>query len=118
MFEAQAFAHRIPLLPALVFAVVQVGCAPAPQAVRLRTADGQVRVTTPAQRPPMVLPKEEVHRVVRALAKKVVPVADPLEFAREQFEVPVREGVYIFNARTKELKPADRTTEAAEEPPP
>ena len=66
----------------------------------------------------MVLPKEEVHRVVHALAKKVVPVADPLEFAREQFEVPVREGVYIFNARTKELKPADRATEAAEEPPP
>ncbi|HVE84154.1 MAG TPA: hypothetical protein VND93_14955, partial [Myxococcales bacterium] len=45
-------------------------------------------------------------------------MADPLEFAREQFEIPVREGVYVLNARTKELRPADRATEAAEEPPP
>jgi hypothetical protein len=118
MFKARAFVHRIPLLPALVFVLAQVGCAPGPHAVRVRTADGQVRVTTPAPRPPMALPKEEVHRAVRALAQKVVPVADPLEFARERFEVPVREGVYILNARTKELKPADRATEAGEEPPP
>src|SRR3954470_5700401 len=118
MFELRAFAHRVPLLPLLAFALVEVGCAPAPHAVRLRTADGQARVTTPAPRPPMVLPKEEVHRVVHALAKEVVPVADPLEYAREQFELPVREGVYVLNARTKELKPADRATEAAEVPSP
>jgi hypothetical protein len=116
MAEARAFAYRVPILPLLAFALVEVGCAPAPHAVRLRTADGQVRVTTPPPRPPMVLPKEEVHRAVQALAKKVVPVADPLEFARVQFEVPIREGVYILNARTKELKPADRATEATEEP--
>jgi len=116
MSEARAFAHRVSLLLLLLFALVEVGCAPAPHAVRLRTADGQVRVTTPAPRPPMVLPKEEAHRIIRALAKKVVPVADPLEYAREQFELPVREGVYILNACTKELRPADRMTEAAEVP--
>jgi len=118
MFEARTFAHRIPLLPALVFVLAQAGCAPGSHAVRVRTADGQVRVTAPAPRPPMALPKEEVHRAVRALAQKVVPVADPLEFARERFEVPLREGVYILNARTKELKPADPATEAGEEPSP
>jgi hypothetical protein len=101
-----------------VFALAEVGCAPVPRAVRLHTAEGQVRVTTPAPRLPMVLPKEEIHRVVHALAKQVVPVADPLEYARQQFEVPIREGVYVLNARTRELKPADRATEAAEEPPP
>jgi len=118
MFEAQAIARRDPLLLLLVFALVEVGCAPASQTVRVCTADGQVRMTTPPPRPPMVLPKEEVHRAVRALAQKVVPVPDPLEFAREKFEVTVREGFYILNARTKELKPADQATEAAEEPPP
>jgi hypothetical protein len=111
-------ARRVRVMPLLVLTLVQVGCAPARHSVRLQTLDGQVRVTTPAPRPPLVLPKEEVRRAVRALAQKVVPVADPVEFARERFEVPIREGVYIFNARTKELKPADRATEAAEEPSP
>jgi sRNA-binding carbon storage regulator CsrA len=66
MSEARVVAH----LPLLLFALVEVGCAPAPRAVRLCTPEGQVRVTTPAPRPPMVLRKEEVHRVVRALAKQ------------------------------------------------
>ena len=118
MSQARAVVHRVPLLPLLVFALIEVGCAPAPHAVRLRTADGQVRVTTPAPRPPMALQKEEVHRAVRTLAREVVPVADPLEFARQQLGVPVREGIYTFNMRTRELKPVDRATEAAEEPPP
>jgi len=86
--------------------------------VRIQTADGQVRTTVPAPRPPLWLPKEEVRRAVRALAQEVVPVADPVEFARKRFEVPIREGVYLFSVRTKELKPADRMTEAEEEPPP
>jgi len=111
-------AHRVSLVLLLALAVVQGGCTPARHSVRLRTADGQVRVTVPAPRPPLVLPKEEVRRAVRALAQKVVPVVDPVEFARERFEMPVREGVYVLNARTKELKPADRATEAAEEPSP
>jgi len=68
MSEARAFARRVSLLPLLLFALVEVGCAPAPHAVRLRTADGQVRVTAPGPRPPMVLPKEEAHRIIRALA--------------------------------------------------
>jgi hypothetical protein len=106
------------LLPLLVFALVQVGCAPARPAVRVHTADGQVRVTTPPPRPPMALPKEEVRRVVRALAQQVVPVPDPVEFARTQFGLPVLEGVYLLDGRTKELKPADKATEASEEPPP
>jgi len=118
MFEARAFAHRVPILPLLVFTLVQVGCAPARQTVRVQAADGQVRTTTPPPRPPLPLPKEEVHKAVRALAQKVVQVADPVELSREQFGMPVREGVYILNARTKELKPADKATEAAEEPPP
>ena len=111
-------ANRAPLLSLLVLAMIQVGCAPARHSVRLQTADGQVRVTVPAPRPPLALPKEEVRRAVRALAQKVVPVTDPVEFARQRFELPVREGVYILNARTKELKPADKATEAAEEPSP
>jgi hypothetical protein len=114
MHEARAFAH----LPLLLIVLVQVGCAPAPHTVRFRTADGEFRVTTPAPRAPMALPKEEVHRAVRALAKQVVPVADPAAFARERFGMPVMEGVYLLDARTKELKPADKATEANEEPPP
>ena len=94
------------VVPLLVFTLVQVGCAPARHSVRLQTADGQVRTTVPAPRPPLVLPGEEVRRTVRALALRVVPVANPVELARERFEVPIREGVYILNARTKELKPA------------
>jgi hypothetical protein len=118
MPDGRPFAHRITLLPLLLFTLVQVGCAPGRPVVRLRTADGQVRTTTPPPRAPLVLPKEEVRRAVRVLAQKVVPVADPLEFARERFEIPLREGTYVLNARTKELRPADKATEAAEEPPP
>src|SRR4051812_6833415 len=88
-------ARRVRVVSLLVFTLIQVGCAPARYSVRLQTAAGQVRVTTPAPRPPLVLPKEEVHRVVRALAQKVVPVTDPVELARERFEVPLREGVYL-----------------------
>jgi len=109
-------AHRVPLLPLLV--LVQVGCAPARPTVRVQTADGQVRTTMPSPRPPLALPQEEVRHAVRALAHQVAPVADPVEFARERFGVPIREGVYLLDARTKELKPADKATEAAEEPPP
>jgi len=108
-------ARHVRVVPLLVFALVQVSCAPARYSVRLGTATGQVRVTVPAPRPPLSLPQEEVRRAVRALAQKVVPVADPVELARERFEMPVREGVYLLNARTKELKPADK---AAEEPSP
>ena len=118
MFKARAFAQRVPLLPLLMLALVQVGCAPALRTVRLKTADGRVQTTTPHPRPPLALSKEEVDKAVRVLAQKVVPVADPLEFARERFEIPLREGTYLLNARTKELRPADRATEAAEEPPP
>jgi len=112
MFPARPIAQRIPLVPLLAMAVA---CAPARHSVRLQTADGQVRTTAPAPRPPLALPKEEVRRAVRALSQQVVPVADPVEFARERFEVPVREGFYILNVRTKELKPVDKATEAAEE---
>src|SRR3954464_4888992 len=104
MFEARAFAHRVPLLSFLLFALLQVGCAPTRHSVRLQAADGQVRTTVPPPRPPVALAKEEVRRAVRALSQKVVPVADPVEFARERFEAPIREGVYLFNARTMELK--------------
>jgi hypothetical protein len=110
--------HRVPLLQLLVLALVQVGCGPARHSVRVHTADGQVRATTPPPRPPMALAKEEVRQTVRKLSQQVVPAADPVEFACAQFGVPVLEGVYILNARTKELKPADRATEASEEPPP
>jgi hypothetical protein len=110
-------ARRV-LLPLLAFALVQASCAPARPSVRIHTADGGGRVITPPPRPPMALPKEEVRRAVRALAQQVVPVADPVELARVQFGVPVLEGVYLLDARTKELRPADKATEASEEPPP
>jgi hypothetical protein len=112
MFQARKFAHR-PLLLLLTLC-----CVPGQHVVRLRAADGEVRTTTPPPRSPLALPKEEIHRAVRALAKKVVPVADPLEFARLQFGAPIRESVYLFNPRTKELRPVDRATEASEVPPP
>src|SRR5689334_9397204 len=98
MSEPRVFTHRVPLLLLLLLALAGAGCAPSLHTVRLRTADGQeVRTTTPPPRPPLVLSKEEVHRAVRALEQKIVPVADPLEFARQRFEVPLREGVYLFN---------------------
>src|SRR4051812_7707620 len=98
MVESRAFAHRVPLLWLLLFVLLQVGCAPVRHSVRLQTADGQARTTVPPPRPPLVLPKEKVRQAVRALSQKVVPVADPVEFARERFEMPIREGVYLFNA--------------------
>jgi len=109
MFEARAF------LPFLLFAV---SCVPASHAVRLRTADGHVRTTTPPPRPPLALPKEEVRQAVRELARQVVPVPEPVEFARERFGMPVLEGVYLLDGRTHELRPADKATEALEVPPP
>jgi len=118
MVESRVLAGRGPLLALLLVQLAGAGCAPGRYAVRLQAADGQVRMTTPPPRPPLALSKEEVDKAVRVLAQKVVPVADPLEFARERFEIPLREGTYLLNARTKELRPADRATEAAEEPPP
>jgi len=50
MFETRSSAHRVLLL--LQLALVQIGCAPAPNVVRLRTADGPVRVTRLPPRPP------------------------------------------------------------------
>jgi hypothetical protein len=66
----------------------------------------------------LALPKEEVRQAVRQLAREVVPVADPVEFARQRFEMPVLEGEYVLDGRSKELRPADKATEAAEQPPP
>jgi len=91
-------------LSLLASLLATVGCAPGLHTLRLQSPDGQVRTTTPRPRPPLALPKEQVHRAVRALARNVVPVADPVEF--------------LFNPRTKELWPANRATEAAEDPPP
>jgi hypothetical protein len=110
--------HRVPLLSLLVCVVVQVGCAPSRPAVRVQTGNGHVRTTTPPPRPPLALPKEEVRQAVRAPAREVVPAADPVAFAREQFGIPVMEGTYLLDGRTKELKPADKATEATEVPPP
>jgi len=118
MFRTRVLAGRVSLLTLLMVQLAGAGCAPGRHTVRLQAADGQARTTTPPPRPPLALPKEEVRQAIRALAQKVVPVADPLEFARERFEIPLREGTYLLNARTKELRPADRATEATEEPPP
>jgi hypothetical protein len=114
MVKARASALPIALLALLV----QAGCAPARHTVRVQAPDGQARTTTPPPRPPLALPREDVRQTVRALAREVVPVADPVAFARERFGVPVLEGVYLFDGRTKELKPADKATEAEEESPP
>lgn len=118
MFEARAAAHRVPILSLLVLALAAVGCAPGRHTVRLRTADGQVRTTTPRPRPPIEVPKEEIHQAVRALARKVIPAADPLEFTRQKFEVPVRGGVYVFNPRTQQIRPLDAAAAAREDLPP
>ena len=37
----------------------------------------------------------------------MVPVADPLEYARQRFEVPARSGWFFYDRRTKQLAPLD-----------
>ena len=37
----------------------------------------------------------------------MVPVEDPLEFARQRFEVPVRSGWFFYDRRTKQITPLD-----------
>lgn len=118
MFEARAAAHRVPILSLLVLALAAVGCAPGQHTVRLRTADAQMQTTTPRPRPPIEVPKEEIHQAVRSLARKVIPAADPLELARQKFEVPVRGGVYAFNPRTQQIRPLDEAAAAREDLPP
>jgi len=118
MFEARAAAHRVPILSLLALALTAVGCAPGRHTVRLRAADGQVRTTTPRPRPPIEVPKGEIHQAVRALARKVMPATDPLELARQKFEVPVRGGVYVFNPRTQQIRPLDEAAAAREDLPP
>jgi hypothetical protein len=105
------------LLPVLL-AATGSACAPGAHAIRLRMPDGQLHTSTPRPRSPVVVPQAQVHRTTSVLARRVVPVADPLEFARERFEVPVRSGTYLFNPRTKQLRPLDRTAAAMEVLPP
>jgi len=118
MFKDRALAQRAPFLPLLVLGLAVIGCAPGLHTVRLRTADGQVRTTVPPPRPPLVLKDEQVHQAIQVLARKVVPVADPVEFARQRFEVPIRGGVYVFSARTKQLRPLDAAAAEREDLPP
>lgn len=117
MCEIQAL-HRITrsVVPALI-GVVAVGCAPGLHELRLRTADREVR-TAPRPRRPLALPDEQVQQAIRVLARKVVPCADPLEFARQRLDMPVRGGVYVFNSRTKQIRPVDAAAAAAEALPP
>jgi hypothetical protein len=98
---APMFKARLPLL---VFALVLVGCGPARHTVRLRMADGQVRVTTPLHGRRWCCRRRRSIESSARSRRRSSPSRPPLELARERFEVPVREGVYIFNARTKELK--------------
>jgi len=88
MVEARTCLHRVFLLSSLVLALAPVGCAPGLHQVRLRTADGQVRTTTPHPRAPLALNDEQVHKAVQVLARQVVPAADPLETCRQKFEMP------------------------------
>jgi len=83
--------RRCASLPFVLVAFATMGCAPGLHSVRLRTADGEVRTTVPRPRPPLALKDEHVHKAVQVLARKVVPVADPLELARQRFEVPTRD---------------------------
>ena len=110
--------RRCAILPFTLTAFVAVGCAPGLHSVRLRSTDGQVQTTVSHPRPPMALPDEQVQKTVQVLARKVVPVANPLEFAQQRFEVPTRGGVYIFTARTKQLRPLDEAAAAREDLPP
>jgi len=52
MGETRTCPYRVFLLSLLVLALASVGCSPGLHQVRLRTADGQVRTTTPRPRPP------------------------------------------------------------------
>jgi len=110
--------RRCASLPLALIVLVMAGCAPGLHSVRLRATDGKVQTTVSRPRPPMVLPDEQVHQAVQVLARKVVPVANPVEFARQRFEVPVRGGVYVFSARTKQLRPLDEAAAAREDLPP
>jgi hypothetical protein len=66
MFKAQVPAYRVPFPRLLLIAVLQVGCAPGLHTVRLETADGRTRMTTPRPRPPLALPKAQVRRAASA----------------------------------------------------
>jgi hypothetical protein len=63
----------------------------------------------------MALPDQQVHETIQVLARKVVPVANPVELARQRFDVPIRGGVYVFSARTKQLRPVDEAAAARED---
>src|ERR1043165_3742153 len=114
MLDARTAVHRTPFL-LLVFALAAGGCVPGRHLVRLRTTDGQVQTTTPRPRPPVAVPKEEIHHAVRTLAHKVIPAPAPLDFPRQKFEIPVRGGVYAFNPRTQQIQPLDEAAVARED---
>jgi hypothetical protein len=118
MFETRVFPGRVFFPSLLAVMVASAGCAPGRHMVRLRTADGQVRTTVPSPRAALAIPDEQVHQAVRALARKVVPCADPLEFARKRMDVPVRGGVYVFNPHTRQIRPLDDAAAAREALPP
>ena len=106
MFDAR-LVRRCASVPLVLIAFATAGCAPGLHSVRLRTADGREWTTVPRPHPPVAITEEEFQRATASLARDVVPVEDPLEFARQRFEVPVRSGWYFYDRRTKQLTPLD-----------
>ena len=94
-------------LPLMLIAVAMAGCVPALHSVRVRTAEGREWAAFPRPQPPVTITEEELQRATVALARNVVPVDDPLEHARQLFELPVRSGWFFYDRRTKQIRPLD-----------
>jgi len=94
-------------LPLMLIALATAGCAPTLHSVRVRTAEGREWTAVPRPHPPVAITEEELQRATVSLARNVVPVEDPLEYARQLFELPARSGWFFYNRRTKQLAPLD-----------
>jgi len=99
--------RRSASLSSVLIAFAIGGCAPALHSVRLRTAEGREWTAVPRPHPAVAITEEEFQRATVSLARDVAPVADPLEYARQLFEVPVRSGWFFYDPRTKQLAPLD-----------
>ena len=66
----------------VLIALAAPGCAPALHSVGVRTAEGREWTAVPRPQPPVTITEEELQRATVALARNVVPVEDPLEYAR------------------------------------
>ncbi|XXF81493.1 hypothetical protein P2318_02400 [Myxococcaceae bacterium GXIMD 01537] len=95
------------------------GCGSAPRVVRLETGGGESLVFTsrPAEAGPIELHADGFKNAVAELAHGARSPARPQEAARWLFEVAPRSGTYLYDARSRLVRPLGPEEHVAEDAP-